>query len=85
MITVKRGNVRLKVQDEDKQYYKDCGYDILDENGKVVEKAIPRDVGRLTGLYLEVLAENGRYKKQVEDLKKEIKKLKSADKAKKSD
>lgn len=76
MITVRRGNVRLKVQDEDKQYYKDCGYDILDEHGKVAEKAIPRDIGRLTGLYLEVLAENDRYKKRIDELEKEIKKLK---------
>lgn len=76
MITVRRGNVRLKVRDEDKQYYKDCGYDILDENGKIAEKAIPKDIGRLTGRYLEALAEIDRYKKENDDLKKEIKKLK---------
>lgn len=75
MITVRRGNVRLKVQDEDKQYYKDCGYDILDEHGKVAEKAIPRDVGRLTGMYLEAQAEIDRYKQEIDNLKKEIKKL----------
>ena len=76
MITVRRGNVRLKVHEQDKQYYKDHGYDILDETGKVVEKALPKDAGRLTKMYLEARAEADKYKQQKKKKKKEIKKLK---------
>lgn len=72
MITVRRGNVRLKVQPEDKRYYLDKGYDVIDEKGNVLERALPRDIDRMKKLYLDTLAENNRYKKQVEDLTKEI-------------
>lgn len=76
MIIVRRGNVRLRVQDQDKQYYIDQGYDVLNDKGKIIEKALPKDTGQLTKMYLEARAEADKYKQQIEDLKKEIKKLK---------
>ncbi|MBP5710554.1 MAG: hypothetical protein J6W84_06215 [Bacteroidales bacterium] len=79
MIIVRRGNVRLRVHEQDKQYYKDQGYDILDDKGKVIEKALPKDTGQLTKMYLEARAEVDKYKQQLDDLKKEIKKLKKKD------
>ena len=79
MIIVRRGNVRLRVHEQDKQYYKDQGYDILDDKGKVIEKALPKDAGQLTKMYLEARAEVDKYKQQIDDLKKEIKKLKKKD------
>ena len=53
MIKVQRGNVILNVKPEDKRYYLDKGYDIIDSDGTIIEKAIPRDIGSLRKLYLE--------------------------------
>ena len=76
MIKVQRGNVILNVKPEDKRYYLDKGYDIIDSDGTIIEKAIPRDIGSLRKLYLETKAELEKYKKMALDLKKENDKLK---------
>lgn len=76
MITIQRGNVVLDIKEQDKDYYIDLGYDVIDEKGNVIEKSLPKNVGLLTKMYREATAEIEVYKKQIDDLQKEIKKLK---------
>ena len=47
MLKVKRANVVLRINDTEKQHYLDKGYSILDENGKVVEAAVPKNLAAL--------------------------------------
>lgn len=52
-IKVKRANVVLDVPEYQKVEYLAQGYDILGDDGKPVERAIPTDYNALKKLYLE--------------------------------
>lgn len=70
LISVKRANVILDIDPELKAQYLSEGYSVLDENGNVVEKAMSTDVG-------ELQVTVARLEKENEELKAEIKKLKT--------
>ena len=70
LISVKRANVILDIDPELKAQYLREGYSVLDENGNVVEKAMSTDVGELQVTVAKLEKEN-------EELKAEIKKLKT--------
>ena len=70
IIKVRRANVLLRVPEEQKGEYLAKGFDILDDNGNVVEYTTPSDVGTLKTAYVNHI-------KEIDKLKSEIKKLKS--------
>ena len=70
IIKVRRANVLLRVPEEQKSEYLAKGFDILDDNGNVVEHTTPSDVGTLKTAYTN-------HVKEIEMLKAENKKLKS--------
>lgn len=53
MARVERGNVVLQVDERDVDYYINMGYSLTDDNGNVLKKAIPSNVGELQKAYLE--------------------------------
>ena len=53
MIRVERGNVVLHVYEEEARHYLQLGYNITDDNGNVVQAAVPRDLGTLQQFYVE--------------------------------
>lgn len=53
MVRIERGNVVLKVQEHEVQRYLMLGYNVTDETGKVLQKAMPNDLGTLQRHYVE--------------------------------
>lgn len=79
VITIRRDNVILDIPAEQKDYYKNLGYSVIDEKtGEVVDEAIPTDVASLQSLYKDAKAE-------IAELEAEIKKLKAAKAPKKAE
>ena len=53
MVRIERGNVVLKVQEHEVQRYLTLGYSVTDDTGKVLQSAIPNDLGTLQKCYVE--------------------------------
>lgn len=73
-ITVRRQNVILKVDEADKQHYLNIGFQVIDEQGNVLEDNNPD----YRTLYFE-------QKRKVEELEAQIKKLTAKTEEPKSD
>ena len=72
MLIVRKGNVMLREKDDSlKKYYLDSGYDIIDESGAVIEKAVPTDLVTLQAEYRKQVEEIANLKAQIEKLKGE--------------
>lgn len=68
MVRIERGNVVLKVQEHEVQRYLNLGYNVTDNTGKVLQEAIPNDLGTLQRHYIE-------NKKRIEELEAIVAKL----------
>lgn len=68
MVRIERGNVVLKVQEHEVQRYLLLGYNVTDDNGKVLQEAMPNDVGTLQKYYVE-------HKKKIDELEATVAKL----------
>ena len=77
MTYVKRANVVLEVKEESIQHYLDLGYDVLDEQGNVVMKAIPSDLGELRKFYVDGNARIKELEAECEEVKAELERLKA--------
>ena len=53
MVRIERGNVVLKVHEHEVQRYLMLGYNVTDEDGKVLKASIPNDLGTLQRHYVE--------------------------------
>lgn len=69
---VKRANVVLEVKDDSVPYYLNLGYDVIDNNGNVVQKAVPNDLGTLRKFYVEA-------KEKIEKLEARIAELEAVE------
>lgn len=69
LIKVRKANTILSVTVDEKASYLAKGYDVLGENGKVVEESIPYDTATLQAKYLELKQENGKLKAEIASLK----------------
>ena len=65
---VKRANVVLEVKDDSVPYYLNLGYDVIDNNGNVVQKAIPNDLGTLRKFYVEAKEKNEKLEARIAEL-----------------
>lgn len=68
MVRIERGNVVLKVQEHEVQRYLKMGYNVTDNTGKVLQEALPNDLGTLQRHYVE-------HKKRIEELEAIVAKL----------
>lgn len=68
MVRIERGNVVLKVEEYDVPRYLKLGYNVTDDNGTIVQAAIPNDVGTLQKCYVE-------HQKRIEELEAIVAKL----------
>ena len=68
-IKVRKANSILTVPAIDKASYLAKGYDVLGENGNVVEECLPNDTATLQAKYLELVEENKKLREELEDLK----------------
>ena len=74
MVRIERGNVVLKVQEYEVQRYLKLGYSVTDNTGKVLQAAIPNDLGTLQKCYLE-------HKAKIDELEAIVAKLTAENKA----
>lgn len=70
MAIVRKNNEILRVQDTQVNHYLDIGYDVIDERGAVLLRAVPQDNTQLK-------AEFAKLSQQVVDLKATISNLKT--------
>lgn len=68
MVRVERGNVVLKVKEDEVQHYLKLGYSVTNNVGSVLKAAIPTDFGTLQKLYLD-------QKVKITELEKTVAKL----------
>ena len=68
MVRIERGNVVLKVQEHEVQRYLKLGYNVTDDEGKILKEALPNDLGTLQRFYVE-------HKKRIEELEAIVAKL----------
>lgn len=72
-ITVKRANVLLTVPEDQKSEYLAKGFDVVDDRGRVVEHTTPSDVNTLKRAYIDHLKEIEKMKKEISELKSQLK------------
>ena len=68
MARIRRANVTLDVDDTEVEYYLNLGYNVIDDNGKVVSEALPSDLRTLQKHYIES-------KKRIAELEAEVAEL----------
>ena len=56
MVRIERGNVVLNVEDYDVDRYLSMGYNVTDEQGNILRKAVPTQLGELQKAYVENMA-----------------------------
>jgi len=52
-VKIVRGNVVLRVEAKDVSHYLTMGYNVVDENGKILREAIPTDTGVLQRAFVD--------------------------------
>lgn len=81
MAFVQRANVVLEVSDDAVERMLDMGYNLINENGTLIQRSTAKDYASLSVLYQEALNENAELREQIKKLEK---KLKAKDKAQKN-
>ena len=76
MVRVERGNVQLDIKEDVVDHYLALGYNVIDEQGRIVKAAIPTQLGALQVAYVESEAKIADLKAEIEKLKAENAKLK---------
>lgn len=67
---VKRGNVILRVTENELDHYVSSGFDVVNEDGSIIKEGVTNDVGALKNIIQRKDAE-------IEQLKSEIERLKT--------
>lgn len=75
MAIVRRRNEILKVKDDLVNHYVTIGYDVLDEAGNILQKAVPTDTIQLKGEYQRLTLENTQLKEQIAELKAKLEEI----------
>lgn len=68
MTIIERGNVVLRVQDYEVERYVNMGYNVIDESGNIIQKAVPTQLGELQRAYVEHTALIESLTNQIEEL-----------------
>ena len=69
MIRVEKGNVVLHVMDDEMRHYLQLGYNVTDEEGNILQAAVPRDLGTLQQFYVEGTKKIAELEAQIAELK----------------
>lgn len=77
MVRIERGNVVLRVKEEEVQYYLNLGYNVTDEQGNILKAAIPINLGVLQKAFIDNQKTIETLNTQVANLTSELEKLKA--------
>lgn len=69
LVQVERGNVILRVPEDDVQRFVGQGYNVIDDAGNVIQATVPKDLGTLQKAYVEQVQEIKKLKAEIENLK----------------
>lgn len=78
MARVQRGNVVLRVADDEVSRYLQLGYDLTSDDGSIIQPAIPHDFSTLQRLYLEHTTKIAELEDMVAKLTAELSEVKRA-------
>lgn len=76
MARVQRGNVVLRVAEDEVSRYLQLGYDLTSDDGNIIQPAIPHDFSTLQRLYLEHTAKITELESMVAKLTAELSEVK---------
>lgn len=76
-VTVQRANVVLQVSPQQVDYYIGQGYNVINEQGEVIQASVPRDLGTLQKAFVENANTIESLQAEIADLKKKLKKATS--------
>jgi len=69
MITIKRANVVLSIEEDELDKYFEKGYSVIDQFGNVVKASVPTEVGALQRALQDEMAKVAALEKQIKKLK----------------
>lgn len=72
IIQVRRANVILDIPDVQKDEYLAKGFDVIDAQGRVVERTVPNDINALKKAYAELAEEVKKLKEENKQLKEKL-------------
>lgn len=78
MARVERGNVVLRVKDEEVQHYLNLGYNLTDDYGHVLKRSIPTSIGELQSAYVTQTAKIAELEDTIAKLTIELESYKSS-------
>lgn len=77
MVRIERGNVVLDVKEDAVDHYMALGYNVVDEQGRIIKTAIPTNLGTLQAAFINSEAKIADLEAKVKELEAENKSLKS--------
>lgn len=72
MVRVERGNVVLYVKEYEVPHYLSTGFSITDDNGNIIQAAVPNNVGTLQRIYIEQKQKIADLEAQIAELTKKL-------------
>jgi hypothetical protein len=81
MARVQRGNVVLRVKDEDVKHYLLLGYNLTKDNGEIITAAMPNDLATLQKMHLDNQAKIAELEDTIAKLTAELTEYKRAENA----
>ena len=79
MVRVERGNVVLKVEEDEIQHYLNLGYNITDDRGHILKRSIPTQIGELQSAFVANMAKIAELENTVAKLTAELEMYKSVE------
>lgn len=76
-VTVQRANVVLQISPQQVDYYLSQGYNVINEQGEVIQASVPKDLGTLQKAFVENEKTIESLQEEIADLKKKLKKATS--------
>ena len=80
LLKIRRGNTVLRIENDTLDYYMTQGFDLVDESGKVIKKAIPTSKEDLHKAYIENVETIKRLETKISELEKQLEELKKVPK-----
>lgn len=81
-VKIERGNVVLRIDPRDVKHYLKLGYNVVDEQGNILQEAIPTDTGTLQRAFVDHKKRISELEETIAALTTECEKLKKLAKAK---
>lgn len=77
MVRIERGNVVLDVKEDAVEHYMALGYNVIDEQGRIVKTAVPTHLGTLQAAFVRSEAKIADLEARIKELEAENASLKS--------